>query len=205
MISDLARRWSFGLVAPVATWLGKLGISPNVITLIGFLLNVGMGLLLSQTIHPLTGMLVMLAGAFDSLDGMLARLTHRASIFGAFFDSTLDRWSESAIFFGLLYYYSGQGAVLEVRLIFLAIVGSLLVSYTRARAEALQIPCQDGLLTRFERVVILGLGLLLGPYVPILWTLALWILAFGTLFTAIQRIYAVWRYVQQNPQREENN
>ncbi|MBI3942115.1 MAG: CDP-alcohol phosphatidyltransferase family protein [Chloroflexi bacterium] len=203
MISDLARRWSFGLVAPVATWLGKLGISPNAITLIGFLLNVGVAVLLSQTIHPLTGVLVMLAGAFDSLDGMLARLTHRVSTFGAFFDSTLDRWSESAIFFGLLYYYSERGAVLEVRLIFLAIVGSLLVSYTRARAEALQIPCRDGLLTRFERVVILGLGLLLGPYIPILWMVVLWVLGIGTLFTAVQRIYAVWRYIQQNPQGDE--
>ena len=127
----------------------------------------------------------------------LARLTGQSSRFGAFFDSTLDRYAEALVLFGLLIYVSGQpDSRIEVLLIFAAVVGSLLVSYTRAKAESLGIPCTEGILTRAERVALLVIGLLFASWQPIaalppVLTLVLWLLAILSNVTAVQRIAAV--------------
>jgi CDP-diacylglycerol--glycerol-3-phosphate 3-phosphatidyltransferase len=156
---------------------------------LGFLLSAVTGWVLTRGAFTPGGILVLVAGLFDALDGSVARVTGRTSTFGAFFDSTLDRLSEAVIYLGLLIYFVGQpDGRLEVVLIYVSIVASLMVSYTRARAEGLGLECRVGVFTRLERVVVLALGLLLGWVRP-----ALWIIAIGSLLTALHRMWHVKR------------
>ncbi len=188
MLTDLARKYSRIILEPIARFVGWTNISPNVITMIGFLLTAGVAVVISMGYLQLGGFLIIAAAAFDALDGTLARMMGRTSRFGAFLDSTMDRFSEAVIFLGLFVYLALQGAQTELILIYITIVGSLMVSYTRARAEGLGIQVKEGLLTRFERVVLLIIALIFNWLLPVLWILAVF-----TIFTAIQRIYVVWR------------
>jgi CDP-diacylglycerol--glycerol-3-phosphate 3-phosphatidyltransferase len=192
MISEWARKRAQGLITPLARLISRTGITPTGLTVAGFVLNAGVAWVLALGHLRLGGLLILLAGAFDALDGALARLTDRVTPFGAFLDSTLDRCSEAVLYLGLLTFYTGHGSRLEILLIYLTIVGSLLVSYTRARAEGLDIECKVGLFTRFERVVVLALGLLLGQML-----LALAVLAVGSNLTALQRMIHVWRETRE--------
>jgi CDP-diacylglycerol--glycerol-3-phosphate 3-phosphatidyltransferase len=170
------------------------------LTVIGLLLSFVAAAILALGLLFVGGLLVLFAGIFDMFDGALARVLHRATIFGAFFDSTLDRYSESIILFGLLVYAlqrPGLHTVLwpfayeqpwMIIFIFLAVIGSLMVSYTKARAEGLGLECKTGLLARPERVVVLAIGLLTGTSI---WALA--VLAVLANVTAIERIVYVWR------------
>lgn len=169
--------------------LGRSGISPNMMTTIGLVLTLAVTATLASGHQVWGAALVLLTSAFDMLDGALARATNKKSAFGAFFDSTVDRYTEALILLGLLLYYQRlPTAGYEVMWIYLAIVGSLMVSYTRARAEALGFECKVGLLGRPERVILLSLGLLVG------WvSFALMTLAIFTNFTAAQRVFHVWR------------
>lgn len=168
--------------------LGRSGITPNMLTIVGLLLTLGVTATLATGHLVWGGILVLLTSAFDMFDGALARATERNSTFGAFFDSTIDRYAEAMIFFGLLLHYQRVPSThFEVIFLYLAIVGSLMVSYTRARAEALGLECKVGILARPERVILLSLGLIIG------WLhVTLAILALFTNITAIQRIYHVW-------------
>ncbi len=173
---------------PLARGLARLGFSPNGLTIVGVLITVLAALLVA--LGELTwGALILLAGAgFDLLDGTLARLTGRASDFGAFLDSTLDRFSEAVILFGLCAYFVRVDLDVEALLAVAALIGSFLVSYARARAEALRIECKVGWLARPERVVLIVFGLLTGWLLPVLWILAIF-----TNVTAGQRVIHVWR------------
>lgn len=177
--------------------LGRSGITPNMLTIIGLILTLGVTVTLATGHLVWGGILVLLTSAFDMFDGALARATQRNSTFGAFFDSTIDRYSEALIFLGLLLYYQRvPGAYYELSFVYLAIIGSLMVSYTRARAEALGLECKVGILARPERIILLSLGLLIGW---LNFTLA--ILALFTNFTAAQRIYHVWLQTSGKEQR----
>jgi CDP-diacylglycerol--glycerol-3-phosphate 3-phosphatidyltransferase len=187
-LTDLARKRFGGILEPVAGLIGRTGVSPNVVTLVGASLNLGVAWVLAQGYMRIGGLLVALAALFDGLDGTLARLTGRRSRFGAFLDSTMDRFSEAILYLGLLFFYAQSGAGREVILIYATIVGSLMVSYTRARAEGLGLDCKVGLLTRLERAVVLIIALVLDQV-----TIGLWVLAILTNFTALQRMYHVWR------------
>jgi CDP-diacylglycerol--glycerol-3-phosphate 3-phosphatidyltransferase len=175
----------------VAPLLNRLGVTPNMVTLIGLLLTAGVAAVLANGSLFVGGWLLIAAAIFDLFDGALARATDQTSRFGAFFDSIIDRYSEAVIFLGLLIYYQrlgGPQALTPIVLVYSAIIGSVMVSYSRARAEGLDIACETGWLGRPERITILCLGLILG------WlTLALWILAIFTNITAIQRIVHVWQ------------
>ena len=173
---------------PLARGLARLGFSPNGLTIVGVLITVLAALLVA--LGELTwGALILLAGAgFDLLDGTLARLTGQASDFGAFLDSTLDRFSEAVILFGLCAYFVRVDLDVEALLAVAALIGSFLVSYARARAEALRIECKVGWLARPERVVLIVFGLLTGWLLPVLWILAIF-----TNVTAGQRVFHVWR------------
>jgi CDP-diacylglycerol--glycerol-3-phosphate 3-phosphatidyltransferase len=195
MLTDRVRQWSQGILDPIADLLAKTGVSPNVVTFIGFLLMVLVGVVISQGYLLAAGILLILAAVFDAFDGALARKLDRVTRFGAFFDSTLDRFSEAAVFLGILIYFQNQGAGTEVILAYLAIIGSLMVSYTRARGEGLGISIRGGLLSRLERMVIVMIGLILSQL-----TIALWILAPLTNFTAVQRIWLTWRALQEEDQ-----
>ncbi len=197
MLTDMVRQWFRGIINPIARFISWTGISPDGVTLVGFLLTVAVGILLSQSYVRLAGALLIIAGIFDALDGTLARLLNRVTPFGAFFDSTMDRFSEATIFLGILIHFQKQGASTEVILAYIAIVGSLMVSYTRARAEGIGISVRGGFLTRFERAVIMTTAMIFNQL-----TLALWILAPLTNFTALQRIWLTWRAVQRDALRE---
>jgi CDP-diacylglycerol--glycerol-3-phosphate 3-phosphatidyltransferase len=178
-------RW---LLEPLARLISRTGISPNFLTVIGFVLTVGAAYVLARGHLQIGGVLLAVAGTFDALDGTLARLTDRKSRFGAFLDSIIDRLSEAVIYLGLLVHYIQHSGRQESFLIYATLVGSLMVSYTRARAESIGIECKRGILTRFERAVVLVIGLILNQML-----ITLWIMAVLSNFTALQRMYHVWR------------
>jgi CDP-diacylglycerol--glycerol-3-phosphate 3-phosphatidyltransferase len=188
MLSERLRNWAEGIRAPIGRALGRLGATPNGLTVLGYLLNVLVMYVLSTGRLQAGGILVALAGLFDALDGAVARATGQTSIFGAFFDSVVDRFSEGTVFLGLFLWYLRNGAGPELPLIYVAVFGSVMVSYTRARAEGLGVECKTGLLTRFERVAVLAIGLLIQQV-----RLALWLIAILANVTALQRVYHVWR------------
>lgn len=188
MLSEAARKYSRVFLEPMARFISATGVSPNVITVIGFLLMVGVAVVLAWGHLLLGGILITAVALFDAVDGTLARMMGRTSRFGAFLDSTLDRFSEAVIFLGLFIYLSGQNQKLELLLIYATVVGSLMVSYARARAEGIGIPLKEGLFTRFERVFLLVVGLLFNQL-----TFVLWVLAIFSNLTAVQRMYLVWR------------
>lgn len=187
MFDSVARKYSRFFMEPLARVISYTGLSPNGATLIGFVLTVGVTIILAQGYLLWGGILLIVASLFDSLDGTLARVIGRATRFGAFLDSTMDRFSEAVIFFGLFIYLSSQNQRLELILIYATVVGSLMVSYARARAEGIGVQVKEGLVTRFERVFILIVGLVFNQL-----TLALWVLAIASNLTAIQRMYLVW-------------
>jgi CDP-diacylglycerol--glycerol-3-phosphate 3-phosphatidyltransferase len=194
MFSRVGRDFLARPVAQLVAWLQGTPITPNILTATGFALTFLSALLLAIGYFRLGALLLFFASVFDMLDGALARATAQSSRFGAFLDSTLDRYSESATFLALAIYYLRTPATrVEVILIFVILVGSLMVSYTRARAEALNIECRAGMLQRPERVVLLIVGLLIGWLTPILWLMALL-----TNISAVQRIYEVYRRLAQS-------
>lgn len=190
-------------LAHIVAWVQNTGITPNTISTIGFLLTGVSALLLAFGYFFWGGVVLFCAGFFDMLDGALARATQQSSIFGAFIDSTLDRYSESLTLLGLIYYYSVTfGHSTELILIFFILVGSLMVSYVRARAEGLNIECKGGMLQRPERVLLLIFGLVTGWLAPILWLQAIL-----TNISAVQRIFEVYSRTQEmaGPKETANN
>jgi CDP-diacylglycerol--glycerol-3-phosphate 3-phosphatidyltransferase len=184
--------------------LARLGITPNTLTVLGLLLSIMTAGVIAQGFLFVGGLLVLFAGIFDMFDGALARAQNAATTFGAFFDSTLDRYSESIILFGLLWYTLKVTALHEslwpfpyeqswmISLIYIAVVGSLMVSYTKARAEGLGLELKTGLLARPERVVILAIGLITGT---VIWAMLL--LAIFSNVTAVERIVHIWHATRQ--------
>ena len=188
MFTAWLRKVSRWFVEPFAALLARLGLTPNALTMIGCLLNIGAAVVIAIGDLQWGGVALALASGFDAMDGAVARRLGRATKFGAFLDSVFDRVSESAVLLGLAYYYMERGVLLAAFLAFVSIVGSMLVSYTRARAEGLGADCKVGLLTRVERCVLLIVALIANLALP-----ALWILAVGTVFTVIQRVWHVRR------------
>lgn len=189
MISKYGRGWIAAPLGQIAVWLEKTGISPNALTLIGFFLTVVVAVVLGSGQLLWGGLLLIFAALFDTLDGALARHAGKTTVFGAFLDSVMDRFSESVTLIALVWYYSGQAdGRIPVTLLAVTIVGSLMVSYTRARAEAVNVECKEGFFQRTERIIVLILGLVTGWMLPVLWILAIF-----TNFTAVQRIYDVYR------------
>ena len=180
------------ITKPIVSIVAKTPLTPNIITWIGFVITIVAGVLIA-TEHFLTaGIIVLVAGLFDMLDGALARATGKTTQFGAILDSTLDRLSEAILLVTLLAVFVKYGQMTESILSAVALVGSLLVSYIRARMEGLGIECKAGLFTRPERVIILALGLMLSNFSnALLITLA--IITFFSWITVIERIAYAWR------------
>lgn len=174
-------------------------VTPNMLTLFGLFIT-AVGALLVATGQLLIGGIVLaFAGFFDIFDGALARAAGKVYRYGAFLDSTVDRYSEGVVYLGILIYFLNHHDGLRPIIVLIALAGSYLVSYVRARAQSLGFTCDVGILARPERVVIIVAGLILES-VPVLaqfgpLTIALVILAIGTNFTAVQRVWVVW---QQN-------
>jgi CDP-diacylglycerol--glycerol-3-phosphate 3-phosphatidyltransferase len=187
------------LAEPVGRVVAKTRVNPNALTISGFLMNIGVAWVISQGYFLLGGLLILVAGIFDLLDGAVARYTNRVTKFGALLDSTLDRWSDAVLLFGLLWYFAwqpDQDTSLEIILIFTAIVGSLLVSYVRARAEGLGLDADVGIMRRTVRILTLSIGLMLSTFEPIL-LVALWCLAIGSNLTAAHRLIYVWYHTKK--------
>jgi CDP-diacylglycerol--glycerol-3-phosphate 3-phosphatidyltransferase len=173
---------------PIALAVARTGLTPNAVTALGLAGSLGAAALVAGGYFLIGGLLVLVAAALDLLDGALARATGRVTAFGGVFDATLDRLGEAAVLGGVLFHFSEGGHRQEVILAYIAIVGSISVSYVRARAEAAGLSLKEGLFTRPERVIVLGLGLMVDQVL-----VALWILAVVSVFTALQRLYAAWR------------
>ena len=176
--------------------LGRLGVTPNQVTVAGMLATFLAGALAAFDHLLLAALVLAFSGTFDILDGALARATNRMYPYGAFFDSTLDRYSEGAVYAGLAAYFlnhGGQWVRMEVLACLLALAGSFLVSYVKARAQSLGFHCDSGLFKRPERVVVIVAGLLLAAaFGQLLLTLCVAVLAVLTNFTVLQRINEVW-------------
>jgi CDP-diacylglycerol--glycerol-3-phosphate 3-phosphatidyltransferase len=194
------------LVGPLARGFIRAGIRPNVITTLGTLIVVGSGVAFGFGAIRLGGVLLLASGVFDVLDGQVARQGGMMTTFGAFYDSTLDRVGESAVFAGLAFYFMQGGvpraqAPLAVGIAMTALVASLLVSYTRARAEGLGLECTVGIAARAERIFLLGASMLLfgpGPNGALLFWIVV-ILALATAITVVQRVLHVRRIAGSAP------
>jgi CDP-diacylglycerol--glycerol-3-phosphate 3-phosphatidyltransferase len=193
VVTDLVRTWSARVTQPIARFLGSRGWTPNAITVFGFLLTALVAVLLAAGHVQLAGVLLIVALGTDALDGALARMTGMITRFGAFLDSTLDRWAEVLIYGAIVWLSLKTRQDQAVMLATAAMAVSLLVSYTRARAEGVGLKCKEGLFTRFERLAVLIAGLILDRIV-----ISLWIITLLAGFTAVQRIWITWRADQSS-------
>jgi len=185
-LTELLRMRFKGILDPVGLFLNRIGLYPNTVTILGLLGNAVGAYFLATGQMTIGGIIILIMGPIDALDGTMARLRGEPTEFGAFVDSVTDRYSELLIFGGLLYYYLVHGNVLMTMLAFAAAAGSVLVSYTRARAQSLGLETKVGILTRLERYLVLTPALVFNlPQV------ALWIMAVLTNMTAVQRILDV--------------
>lgn len=191
-LSERLRPKVTGLLQPIGRGLIRLGITANAITIVGTLLMAVVGWLVASGQFLIGGMLVIASAPLDALDGTVARLSGVKSKFGAFFDSTSDRYADGFIMLGLMLYGLNQRQDWIVILAFVALWGSLLVSYTRARAEGLGLECKIGLLTRMERFIIIVAMLIFNLVLP-----GVALLAVLTHVTALQRILYVRRVMRE--------
>ncbi len=172
----------------LVAWLSNLHINPNVLTLIGLLINIFAMVLFAKGIFLWAGLVILFAGIFDIVDGEVARRTQRVTKFGAFFDSVIDRYSDLLLLLGLIIWYAKINRIFYVGLTGLVLIGSVLTSYARARAESLIPACKVGFLERPERVVLLIIGSLFDRMPAVLWVMAIL-----SNWTVSQRIWYTWR------------
>lgn len=199
MISKLRPTLGRILSEPIARIIAKAGISPNALTISGFVLNAITAWVLATGHLFAGGFMVLFSAWFDMLDGTLAKLIGKPTRFGALLDSTVDRFSEAALFLGLLIFYVDRDDTQEIALVYLAIIGSIMVSYLRARSEGLGMKGEIGILARPERIVLLTLGLFLTEVSMTSLTVVLWILAVGTNLTALHRLLYAWQQSKKDP------
>ncbi|HSF23512.1 MAG TPA: CDP-alcohol phosphatidyltransferase family protein [Blastocatellia bacterium] len=205
MISDAIGAGGKRVLGAIVRGVSRSRISPNALTFIGLLINIGCGVLYGYGMFFTAGLLMIVANVFDMLDGQVARLRGRVTRFGGFFDSVMDRYSDIIVYVGIMVFYARdteKHSTLLVALTGLALVGSVMVSYSRARAESLDIACKVGFLERPERVVLLIIGSLteIGPAAnPFLHKMpqVLWVLAILSHWTVVHRIYHTWRELRE--------
>jgi len=194
VISQRIGTWVRDYLLQFGRLIARTGVTPNQLTLIGLGLNIIVAIVIATGEYRLGGVLLLVASAFDLLDGAVARATDTISKVGGFLDSTLDRYSEIVVYVGVLIYLLDTDAARTASiLVVIASTGALMISYARARAESVGYTASVGLAARPERVVLLALFLIFG------WTIwALWLLAIVTHITAITRIVHVWRLASQD-------
>ena len=193
---EIKRRSRQFAIGP-ALALGRIGFTPNALTIIGSILTASVGLLIAQGWFVAAGLCLWIFSATDTLDGALARATDRVTVFGAFLDSVCDRYAEAGVFLGLVWWYQTHNDTLGVVLAYVAVIGSLMVSYARARAEGVGLQAADvGFFQRPERIITLGVGLLVASVLPIFLLIVLAALAALTTLTVIQRVLHVARHAR---------
>jgi CDP-diacylglycerol--glycerol-3-phosphate 3-phosphatidyltransferase len=179
-----------GLTKPLIKILSKWDVNPNAVTIVGVIATACAAVILFLGHIRSGGLLILFGGLCDMVDGTLARYANKATRFGALFDSTVDRYAEFIMFFGIAAYFLLNNDYWSSVAVFFALCGSLMVSYTRARAEGLGFEAKIGLMQRPERIVIIGLGALIHP---IALKFAIWLVAFFANYTAVQRIVYVYK------------
>jgi CDP-diacylglycerol---glycerol-3-phosphate 3-phosphatidyltransferase len=191
-------RGSGYLLDAIVRWLALARINPNVLTFLGLVVNTGAALLFGYAnggnqarMFFYAGLVIIGSGFFDLVDGRVARASNQVTRFGGFFDSVVDRYSDAALFFGLLVYYARGGRFFYVVLTALVMISSIMVSYTRARAESLIGSCKVGFMERPERLVLLIIGALFNVMAPVLWVIAVL-----STITVIHRIQYTWARTQ---------
>jgi CDP-diacylglycerol--glycerol-3-phosphate 3-phosphatidyltransferase len=176
------------IVDRIVRWLALSRIHPNVLTFLGLVINIGATWLFALGYFPWAGGVVVLAGLFDMVDGRVARATKQVTLFGGFFDSVIDRYSDLALYMGLLVYYASINRFPYIVLTAVVMTGSVMVSYTRARAENVIPKCKVGFLERPERVVLIIIGALFNRMAAVLWVIAVL-----SNLTVIHRMIYTWR------------
>jgi CDP-diacylglycerol--glycerol-3-phosphate 3-phosphatidyltransferase len=201
--TDFARKQTATLLNGAGMWLHRRGIHPDMVTLVGFIGVLIGGIFIAIGNFTLAGILLLISLPFDALDGAVARAMKRQDDFGKFWDSTLDRYADGVLFGGFAYFFATQDRFEMLIACLLGIIGSFMVSYTRARGEGLGLDVKIGLFSRLERVIIMLIVLFIPNLagIPIL-EIGLWILAIGTNFTSIQRIAHVY-HLLKHAKREE--
>ena len=194
-------RW---LLYKIVHGLALTRISPNALTFIGLLINVVAGILFGyahadnqRRLFLCAGLVIIGAGIFDMVDGRVARATNQVTQFGGFFDSIIDRYSDVALFFGLLVYYARANRFFYVVMVAFVMISSVMVSYARARAESLIPSCKVGFMERPERIVLVIIGALFNRMGPVLWVIA--ILSTITVIHRISHTYKVLREIEPPP------
>lgn len=202
MLGESIGRGAMYIINEMVRGLAALGVHPNILTSIGVTINIGCGVLFGMGEFFWAGIVLIIANIFDMLDGNVARLTRSVSRFGGFLDSSLDRLSDMVAILGIMVFYAGntsQHSLLNVILGGAAMIGSVMVSYTTARSEALGVKANVGFLQRPERIVLLIIGALstwdwnsdfvLFNRMP----QVLWVLAIGSIWTMVHRMIFIWR------------
>ena len=192
-LTDHLRTRSVGIIDPIVTFLARIGISPDLLTILGMFLHFFFSWLIATGEFFWAGISILIFVPLDALDGALARkIGRQGGNFGAFLDSTSDRIAEIILYAGYISYFYQHENPRMVVATYVAITGSIMVSYTRSISEALGISCKVGLLTRVERYVVIVATLILSAFLPVLVEIGIIILAAGTWFTVGQRVYHVW-------------
>ncbi len=198
ILPDWLRNGFLKIMQPIIDVFIKAEVNPNTFTTIGFIVSLFSAYFFAVGSIRAGGALLLIAGIFDIMDGRVARATGQVTKFGALYDSTLDRYSEVIVFFGIIYYFVGADHMVASVMAAIALGGSIMVSYVRARAEGLGFSCKVGIMQRPERVVTLGITALIHLYVFIAGVIFVAIFA---NITAIQRIYYIW--AQENGKKSE--
>ncbi|MDA0243509.1 MAG: CDP-alcohol phosphatidyltransferase family protein [Chloroflexi bacterium] len=192
ILSDWMRQRAAFILTPIVTFLARYRLSPDAVTVAGFLSHFFFAWLVATGRMTAAGFAILIIAPLDAVDGALARqMGRKQGGFGAFLDSTLDRVAEIILFGGFISYYVGEGNEAMLAIAYIAITGSLMVSYARSRAEGLGYDCKVGILGRFERYIVLIVFLILD-----LPEISLMILAALTYFTLLQRMVHVWKQTQ---------
>jgi CDP-diacylglycerol---glycerol-3-phosphate 3-phosphatidyltransferase len=180
-----AGKWVLSIIVG---WLSDHKVHPNVLTLIGLVINIFAAVLFAKGLFLWAGLVVVFAGIFDMVDGEVARRTNRVTKFGAFFDSVIDRYSDMVLLLGLVVWYAKMDKLFYMGLAVFALIGSIMTSYTRARAESLIPACKVGFLERPERIVLLIIGALSDRMGAVLWVMAVL-----SNWAVSQRIFYTWQ------------
>ncbi len=206
MLGESIGRWPIRIIDAMVRGLASLGVPPNILTTIGVSINILCGVLFGMGEFFWAGIVLIVANIFDMLDGNVARSTGNVTKFGGFLDSSLDRLSDMVAFLGIMVFYAGntpQHSIVNVILAGVAMIGSVMVSYTTARSEALGVKANVGFLQRPERIVLLIIGALstwdwnseffLFNRMP----QVLWVLAIGSIWTMVHRMYFIWKELRR--------
>ncbi len=182
-LTDQLRTMAAKPLDAIAGAMVAIGLTPNALTVIGLGISLGAAALAGSGQFMWAGLVMGFGAIFDAFDGAVARKSNRVTKGGALLDSTLDRFGEAAIFAGLGYHFAAEGDAVTVLAAFIALTGSVMVSYTRARSEGLGIANKVGLFTRVERILVMGIALVSGLVIP-----GLWIVGIGATLTALRRL-----------------